>query len=94
MAELTWSETSGLMTLPVEVTLQTLPQLLKTKAILKYPVLEVDFSKVKQVDSAALALLLVWSGNAGTALKVKNMPAELHTLRALYNLESVLKLTE
>ena len=94
MAELTWSEANGLMTLPVEVTLQTLPQLLKATAILKYPVLEVDFSHVKLADSAALALLLVWSGRAGTVLKVKNMPAELHTLTALYNLESVLKLTE
>lgn len=94
MAELTWSETSGLMTLPVEVTLQTLPQLLKTKTVLKYPVLEVDFSHVKLADSAALALLLVWSGSTGTALKVKNMPDELHTLTALYNLESVLELTK
>lgn len=92
MAELTWSETRGLVTLPVEVTLQTLPQLLKTKALLKYRVLEVDFSGVKLADSAALALLLVWSGNTGTALKVKNMPSELHTLTTLYDLESVLEL--
>jgi ABC-type transporter Mla MlaB component len=94
MAELTWSETEGLMTLPVEVTLQTLPQLLKAKAVLKCPVLEVDFSQVKLVDSAALALLLAWSGNTGAALKVRNMPAELHTLSALYDLDSVLQLTE
>jgi ABC-type transporter Mla MlaB component len=92
MAELTWSETRGLMTLPVEVTLQTLPQLLKSKAVLKYPVLEVDFSNVKLVDSAALALLLAWSGNTATALKVINMPAELHTLTVLYDLETVLGL--
>lgn len=92
MAELTWSETRGLVTLPVEVTLQTLPQLLKTKALLKYRVLEVDFSGVKLADSAALALLLVWSGNTGTALKVKNMPSELQTLTTLYDLESVLEL--
>lgn len=94
MAELTWSETSGLVTLPAEVTLQTLPQLLKAKTVLQYPVLEVDFSNVKQVDSAALALLLVWSGNTATALKVKNMPSELHTLTALYDLETVLGLPE
>jgi ABC-type transporter Mla MlaB component len=92
MAELTWSETRGLMTLPVEVTLQTLPQLLKSKAVLKHQVLEVDFSDVKLVDSAALALLLVWSGNTATALKVINMPAELHTLTVLYDLETVLGL--
>ncbi len=92
MAELTWSEANGLMTLPVEVTLQTLPQLLKNKTILKRPVLEVDFSDVKLVDSAALALLLVWSGNTATTLKVKNMPSELHTLMALYDLETVLGL--
>lgn len=90
MAELTWSETEGLVTLPEEVTLQTLPQLLKSKAVLKYPVVEVDFSDVKLVDSAALALLLVWSGNTATALKVTNMPSELHTLTALYDLETVL----
>lgn len=94
MEELNWSETNGLMTLPQEVTLQTLPQLLKAKQVLKYPVVEVDFSQVEQVDSAALALLLVWSGNIGAALKVKNMPAELHTLTALYDLESVLEPTE
>ncbi len=94
MAELTWSEASGLITLPAEVTLQTLPTLLKNKAVLKYPVLEVDFSQVKLIDSAALALLLVWSGNKGSTLKVKSMPADLHTLTALYNLESVLDLTE
>ena len=94
MAELTWSEGRGLITLPEEVTLQTLPQQLKSKEVLRHPVLEVDFSNVKRVDSAALALLLVWSGNTGRALQVKNMPAELHTLTALYNLESVLKLTE
>ena len=94
MTELVWSEARGLMTLPVEVTLQTLPQLLKSKAVLNHPVLEVDFSHVKRMDSAALALLLVWSGNTGTALKVKNMPTELHTLTALYDLESVLELAE
>ncbi|WP_019556889.1 STAS domain-containing protein [Thiomicrorhabdus arctica] len=94
MSELMWSEASGLMALPVEVTLQTLPQLLKSKAVLNYPVLEVDFSEVKLVDSAALALLLVWAGNTATALKVKNIPSELHTLTTLYDLETVLGLPE
>jgi ABC-type transporter Mla MlaB component len=44
------------------------------------------------VDSAALALLLAWSGNTATALKVINMPTELHTLTVLYDLETVLGL--
>ncbi len=91
MVELNWSEKEGLMTLPQEVTLQSLPLLLKKRSVLKAPVIEVDFSQVKQADSAALALLLLWSGNIGKALKVRNMPAELVTLATLYDLETVLQ---
>lgn len=89
MSKLDWSEKTGVMTLPEVVTLESLPQLLKPKGILKLSVSEVDFAKVKQVDSAILALLLRWSNNIQSPLAIANIPTGLKTLIQLYDLESV-----
>lgn len=53
----------------------------------------VDFGQVSSVDSAALALILGWlrsAAAAGTRLAVRNLPASLHSLAAVYDIESLL----
>ena len=78
------------MKLPQVVTLETLPGLLKSKAILALPVKQVDFSQVQQADSAILALLLIWSKNSPPPVKVLKLPNELESLMKLYDLESII----
>ena len=90
MSKLNWSEKNGMIVLPEVVTLETIPKLLKPRGSLSLPVLDVDFSQVKQVDSAALALLLTWSANTPQGvINVKNVSPDVLTLIQLYDLESV-----
>lgn len=91
MSKLNWIEESRVITLPAVVTLETLPELIKSSKSLELPVLKADFSQVTQVDSAILALLLTWSKNTGQALVVMSAPSELLTLIQLYDLEDVIK---
>jgi len=98
MSTIEWCEKTAVITLPSIVTLETLPALLKqTKNALSLPVKMVDFSVVKQADSAVLALLLIWSKNStpqgGTEnspppIQVLDLPRSLQGLIALYDLES------
>jgi ABC-type transporter Mla MlaB component len=85
-----WCEKTAVITLPSIVTLEALPALLKqTKNALSLPVKTVDFSAVKQADSAVLALLLIWSKNSPPPLQVLELPHALQGLIALYDLESI-----
>ena len=59
--------------------------------------LVVDFSAVEEADSAALALLLDWlrvSRAAGHRLQLKALPQGLATLAALYDIDTLLPLSE
>lgn len=85
-----WCEKTAVITLPSLVTLETLPALLKqVKGVLSLSVKQVDFSAVKQADSAILALLLIWSKNSPPPFHVINLPETLQGLVALYDLESI-----
>ena len=90
MSTVKWCEKTAVITLPSTVTLETLPALLKQeKGVLSLPVKQVDFSAVKQADSAILALLLIWSKNTPSPLHVIQLPQTLQNLVALYDLESI-----
>lgn len=90
MSTIEWSEKTAVVTLPSDVTLEVLPVLLKqTKNILSLSVKVVDFSAVKQADSAVLALLLMWSRNSTSPIHVLELPDSLQGLIALYDLESM-----
>jgi len=99
VTNLEWNESTGTIIMPNDVTIEVLSELLKVKKVLSYPVKMVDFSAVQQVDSAVLALLLVWSKNStpqgGTEnsfppIQVLNAPDELLGLMRLYDLEEVI----
>lgn len=83
-----WNASEGLMCLPERLTIEVLPGLLKKENWLKFPVKQVDFSKVSKADSAILAVLLSWSANTEQQLTVINLPADLQTLVNLYDLEN------
>ncbi len=53
----------------------------------------VDFAGIGSVDSAALALILGWLRSAaasGTRLRLRNLPASLLSLAAVYDIENLL----
>lgn len=57
--------------------------------------LVVDFAGVTVADSAALALLLDWmrcARAAGNRLAVRNLPAAMASLAALYDIDALLPL--
>ena len=61
---------------------------------LKGPLL-VDLAAVTEADSAALALILDWvraARGAGQTITVRNLPAGLVSLAALYGVDSLLPL--
>ncbi|MCF6298706.1 MAG: STAS domain-containing protein [Thiomicrorhabdus sp.] len=90
MSSIEWCEKTAVITLPSVVTLETLPALLKqAKNSLSLSVKTVDFSAVKQADSAVLALLLIWSKNSSPPIQVLELPQSLQGLIALYDLESM-----
>ena len=94
MANLEWCESRCTITLPSDVTLEVLSDKLNLKKVLAYPVKVVDFSAVQQVDSAVLALLLVWSKKSPPPIQVLKPPAELLGLMRLYDLEEVVQIKE
>ena len=81
----------GVLTLPECVNVKTVPDILGLveKSARTFNV--VDFVKVKQADSVALAMLLSWQISAGHPLKLRNLPSQLDTLVDLYDLEGVLQ---
>jgi len=57
---------------------------------------EIDLAGLTTVDSAAVATLLAWqraARKAGKPLAFKNSPPNLHSLAALYGVDSLLQLT-
>lgn len=85
-----WLE-EGVLALPECVNVETAPAILKQLEETSSSFTTVDFIKVKQADSVALALLLNWQILAGHPLKIRNLPSQLATLIDLYDLEEVLK---
>lgn len=54
---------------------------------------EVDLAAVTRCDSAALALLLEWTGRArrdGTVLRFRSLPGALHAIAAISEVEGLL----
>jgi phospholipid transport system transporter-binding protein len=76
------------------VTMQTAPALLEEgRRLAAAGDLTVDFAAVGAADSAALALLLAWlraSRSAGHRLALRNLPAGLLSLAALYDVDALL----
>ncbi|MBF6057223.1 MULTISPECIES: STAS domain-containing protein [Thiomicrorhabdus] len=90
--QIEWMPQSKIVVMPEEVTLKTLPGLLKAHSQwCDFAVETVDFSKVTHADSAVLALLLAWRTRASKPIRVKNLPDELSTLLGLYDLDDVLE---
>lgn len=76
------------------VTLATVPELAAagTPLILQGPAV-LDFAKVTEVDSAAVALALEWlrqAGLAGTTLQLANIPEAMQNLAGLYGVSEFL----
>lgn len=84
-----WLE-EGVLTLPERVNIETAPVILSQVERSARVFDAVDFVKVKQVDSVALAMLLNWQALAGQPLKIKNLPSQLATLIDLYDLNKTL----
>ena len=58
--------------------------------------IEIDFSDVKNVDTAALSLMLEWQRRAlvaGSQLKFSNLPASLTSLADLYGVHDYFPLS-
>lgn len=56
--------------------------------------LDIDFARVTEVDSAALALLLEWrrvAARRGTQLTFLNLPPNLVALATLYGIEQLVQ---
>ena len=85
-----WLE-EGVLTLPECVNVVTVPIILGLVERSSRSFTAVDFVRVKQADSVALAMLLNWQISAGHSLQVRNLPGQLDTLIQLYDLEDVLK---
>ncbi|WP_319380032.1 STAS domain-containing protein [Thiomicrorhabdus sp.] len=91
--QIEWMPQSKTVIMPEEVTLKTLPALLKAnKGWRDMTVETVDFSKVVRADSAVLALLLVWRAGVAQPLQMQAFPEQLATLVGLYDLDDVLSL--
>ncbi|WP_178861392.1 STAS domain-containing protein [Thiomicrorhabdus cannonii] len=85
----TWTDDTMLL-LPEYVTVRTVPGILqRVESSGRVPV-TVDFSRVQQADSVALALLLRWQSQLKQPLQVVALPDQLKTLLPLYDLERVL----
>lgn len=76
------------------VTLATVPELAAAgESLLREGAAVVDFSKVTEVDSAAVALALEWlrqAGVAGTRLQLANLPEAMRNLAGLYGVSEFL----
>lgn len=94
MAEsLLFNAQTGVLMLPEVVTVETIPAILgrkkRAKAQLMLPVQVIDCSAVKQIDSAALALVLVWLRNVSSSITIKNCSQDFLTLLHLYDLDDL-----
>lgn len=85
----TWFDDTKLQ-LPEHVTVRTVPGIVQqVEGSGRFPA-TVDFSRVQQADSVALALLLRWQSQLQQPLQVVALPGQLRTLLPLYDLEHVL----
>jgi phospholipid transport system transporter-binding protein len=86
----------GRMVLSGAVTLGNVAQLLEEgRRHLDEGVDTVDLGEVREMDSAALALLLAWLRDAksrGRDLAFTNLPASLTTIARLYGVDNLLPL--
>ena len=80
-----------------EMTIETVPAMVQALAphLKKGGVQNVDLSKVSEVDSSAVALLLEWqrqAGADGSSLCWLNVPSSLENLAKLYGVQELLPL--
>lgn len=88
------AEATGVFAPDGPLTMQTAPALLEEgRRLAAAGDLTVDFAAVGAADSAALALVLEWlrvARAAGHRLALRNAPAGLVSLAALYDLDTLL----
>jgi phospholipid transport system transporter-binding protein len=79
-------------TFPVEITLDNAPDALEAAraAVRAAPAAGVDLAPLRHFDSTAVAVLVALRREAGSALSLRNPPANLRTLAALYGVEAAL----
>ena len=87
-----WLE-EGVLRLPEVVNVATVPVILKWVEASSKFISVVDFSKVEQADSVALALILSFQMEASQSIEVRHLPEELTTLVHLYDLDQVFQLS-
>ena len=78
------------------LTLETIGEIAATPLCAEQPVRVIDLGEVEKVDSAAVALLLHWLRQVAQKeckLTFANVPKELHSLAALYDVADILALT-
>ena len=78
------------------LTLETVGELAATPLCAEQPVRVIDLGEVNKIDSAAVALLLHWLRQAEKTpcrLSFVNVPKDLHSLAALYDVADILALT-
>lgn len=85
-----WCAESTTLTLPAQLGIESLPQIIKQNNWLKLPVSRVDFSQVKKADSAILSVLLWWAQQNNEALEVLAVPEKIKTLIDLYDMHEVM----
>jgi len=77
------------------VTLDTVPGLIgAAEEHLRQGARVVDFRKVTEVDSAAVALAIEWlrkASESGTGLRLANLPAAMQNLAKLYGVSELLQ---
>lgn len=85
-----WEARQARITLPEKVRLTDVDRLTAETKWLNWPVEVVDFSQVKVLDSACLAVLLHWSAALHEqTLQLIEPPQSLQNLIQLYDMESV-----
>lgn len=87
-----WNASSGTLTLPAQLGIQDLPNIIKQNKWLELPVTKVDFSHVEKADSAILSVLLHWAKNQQVSIKVVALPEALLSLIELYDLQEIIHL--
>ncbi|MDP2762371.1 MAG: STAS domain-containing protein [Sideroxyarcus sp.] len=78
------------------LTIETVGEIAATPLCDQQTVRVIDLGQVEKVDSSAVALLLHWLRQVGQTqcrLSFVNVPKDLHSLAALYDVADILSLT-
>lgn len=87
-----WNLDTKELILPAEVSIETLPELIKQHNWVDLPVRSVSFKEVKKGDSAILSLILLWAQNAQAPIQLTDFPQQFVALIDLYDLHTVVNI--